>query len=670
MKYVPPIGAATGDDPYITADVLAGIKGSAVPAEAIEHPMREIVAVIAGAGLTPSGENQGQLLEAILALLNTEGGGVFALASDLEAATASLLKGAWFVAADAAIPDHGDPATHGSLAWVLAQVGANHAEVVLPGGHTYVVATNLVVPENVTLLVGRGAVLDVALNATLTIDCDLRAGAQAMFSGAGTVTGRLAGRAALPQWWGARGDGITDDSAAIDKALAFPAVHFPAGTYLVSQPLTLHAHSALTGVGLPAAYIDWVVDWEQAQPGYAGRASIIQYPQGVHGALFAPVDNVSFEGLVFRCGQTRSSADKFLSGPAGHLVLSGCRFENLAQVCVDETGGVSFGAMLIHGCTFVGCGTVLAGPLVDCRISDNVFTTCDRCLDLTEGSGFNLVKGNRFEWGTQAVRVYRGRVNTVTGNIFDASEKAAVCLHQAKDQIIEGNVFWRNGRSGVDPGDRSHVVVLEACADNVICGNTFLSGGPDAGDDLLWPRFVLEFISAPGTRTVFSGNETVKGFTEWPLKDAWETSANSAFIDAIHIKGQGSPGQSTDQLSEMLKWIAFVAARPVEVHLHENRRFTTYTDFAPGRLRLVGHGGPTLIDDSGQAHSLLAMENLTYGPVFADPPNAMRASAAPTIGYWRQGSLVWNSAPASGQPLGWVCTASGAPGTWVAFATL
>lgn len=42
-------------------------------------------------------------------------------------------------------------------------------------------------------------------------------------------------------------------------------------------------------------------------------------------------------------------------------------------------------------------------------------------------------------------------------------------------------------------------------------------------------------------------------------------------------------------------------------------------------------------------------------------------SAAPTTGSWLQGDIVWNTAPTSGGYAGWICTASGTPGTWKTF---
>ena len=64
MKYVPPVGGAV-NDPYVDANPGSGIEGSPVPAAAIEHPMREILAVISAAGLAPSEADLTQLKKAL-----------------------------------------------------------------------------------------------------------------------------------------------------------------------------------------------------------------------------------------------------------------------------------------------------------------------------------------------------------------------------------------------------------------------------------------------------------------------------------------------------------------------------------------------------------------------------------------------------------------------------
>lgn len=52
----------------------------------------------------------------------------------------------------------------------------------------------------------------------------------------------------LPEWFGATGDGSTDDSAAIQAALdAYPNVHFRPVTYIVQSPLTIEGNQKLIG---------------------------------------------------------------------------------------------------------------------------------------------------------------------------------------------------------------------------------------------------------------------------------------------------------------------------------------------------------------------------------------------------------------------------------------
>ena len=43
------------------------------------------------------------------------------------------------------------------------------------------------------------------------------------------------------------------------------------------------------------------------------------------------------------------------------------------------------------------------------------------------------------------------------------------------------------------------------------------------------------------------------------------------------------------------------------------------------------------------------------------------SGAAPIVGTWNIGNIVWNSSHSSAAYIGWVCTVSGTPGTWKTF---
>jgi parallel beta-helix repeat protein len=56
--------------------------------------------------------------------------------------------------------------------------------------------------------------------------------------------------------------------------------------------------------------------------------------------------------------------------------------------------------------------------------------------------------------------------------------------------------------------------------------------------------------------------------------------------------------------------------------------------------------------------------------VFRRNRKIANGTAIPTVGNWARGDVIFNSNATVGQPVGWSCTVSGTPGTWVAWANL
>ena len=62
--------------------------------------------------------------------------------------------------------------------------------------------------------------------------------------------------------------------------------------------------------------------------------------------------------------------------------------------------------------------------------------------------------------------------------------------------------------------------------------------------------------------------------------------------------------------------------------------------------------------------------NLQIMNVEGIPTKIYAGTSAPSSGYHSRGEIVYNSAPDTGQPIGWVCITAGTVGTWKPFGTI
>jgi hypothetical protein len=88
------------------------------------------------------------------------------------------------------------------------------------------------------------------------------------------------------------------------------------------------------------------------------------------------------------------------------------------------------------------------------------------------------------------------------------------------------------------------------------------------------------------------------------------------------------------------------------------------------RLISIGASGNAEISSSASASVTNAQIGYFTPTYEMTLPHESFKAAAPTAGTWLVGDRVWNNAPAGGGVPGWVCTASGTPGTWKTMAVL
>jgi hypothetical protein len=137
----------------------------------------------------------------------------------------------------------------------LAAIGASNATLVI--AKPIPIAEDLTIPSNVALSFKKTGQLQPASGKTITINGNVEAGLWQIFDGDGTVEVIPLVVEIYPEWFGAAGDGITDDTTAIQKALDSGAktISLSAKTYFVSDQLTVPKDVSLIGRGRNATII-------------------------------------------------------------------------------------------------------------------------------------------------------------------------------------------------------------------------------------------------------------------------------------------------------------------------------------------------------------------------------------------------------------------------------
>lgn len=478
--------------------------------------------------------------------------------------------------------------------------------------------------------------------------------------------------------FGAVGDGVADDTAAIQAAInaaAGATVIFPAGIYGVTGTITLPSNATIVGTGTSSLYPNFTTDWQVPVPSWGLRASTIQRLTG-NGPLFS-AGRCEVRGLVFRHPGTRNNTDTVFSNNPSHVRFISCVVQNMEGVMPSNIAS-AFGGWLVQGCQFTGCARFVDGVFLDNKIVENTFTSFTaQAFNISTGGGLNLFVGNRFEWAElPSIRVAGGRNNVITGNLFDAHATHAIDISNSSNtNTITSNLFWRNGRSMTNDHLDCHIFIF-ASTRQIINDNIFRFGGSDSGSAWVGPRSVLGLESCPNAAIRFMGNNTEEGCKTTRLfSDRFSSSTRAIFADVIDLPAGADPGGSTDDFLAAVGTIGNVLAAPARCNVYQSRLVVGFG--GTNRLRFNGIGtGITFTNSSGGCIlNDCSLDNITYGSLaYTHVDDKQYATTFPNTfgsnGNWKVGKIIYNSAPAAGGFIGWVKTASGSPDTWKTFGAI
>lgn len=315
--------------------------------------------------------------------------------------------------------------------------------------------------------------------------------------------------------YGAKGDGKTPDSEAIQRALdaagkVTGTVWFPAGFYpchdlkvpanimLKADPCWLYK---CTGFGANLELDDQnatcVLDITEAYGTHIyGLVIVGDYdcPKPIHGIFlnndkdFSPFENT----IVIDDTEVRG-----FSGHGLYLKRVWLFIIRHSFFCLNRGDGVR-----LHGW--------------DGFVTDNQFSAnggygfgsevCGSTAMFTANRVENNDKGGLF--------ITNGEDWNITGNSFDGGDGPGLSVNWLRASTVTGNSFRRTGRSkeGLPDGERSSHVRLEACHGVTFTGNTFLAGEDALSDHKFFPQVGLTYKRLQFS--IVSTNTFWNGFTE------------------------------------------------------------------------------------------------------------------------------------------------------------
>lgn len=165
-------------------------------------------------------------------------------------------------------------------------------------------------------------------------------------------------------------------------------------------------------------------------------------------------------------------------------------------------------------------------------------------------------------------------------------------------------------------------------------------------------------------------------------------------VQDVHFKGNNKPGAAGAALAAIYTG---GCTNPIiegctfgEPGIAETQKHSVFFDSATTRPKLannhtyaLGAGGVAYVVGASTDYAMnasgsnnTAEAGLTVhggAPIFNVGGTGLRsfyAAAAPTSGAWARGEHVYNSLPAVGSPRGWMCTTGGSPGTWSSLGNL
>lgn len=518
--------------------------------------------------------------------------------------------------------------------------------------------------------------------------------------------------------FGTVGDGVADDSGAIQRAIdslaAGGTVYLPSGIYSVAGLVVSGDRVRIVGEGestilrrRTAGVILRILGDDCTLEGLRFEANALS-----GWALRINVDGAAVEQRArFRAHHLQIYGDHVSAGGIycgwhSGVDIARCELENTAPTASDVlTQGIvlhsgddqtSDDARIVgnrvrgyfRGIESYGTGLrarllIEANTVRECadtgiygyhgsgsRIVDNCVEDCGAGgiwadSGVTAGSTpyANTVRGNQVRrcvtYGLLTEEIQAGAID---GNTLTENGDGMVLGGGTGATTVSGNVCAFNARYGVWV-ERAQSPVTDYAWDLTFVGNVVKGNGQDGmrfGGVRRTLTLIGNSVCDNGTSAADIGSSTYAGI--WIGKDAGTTASRGALIVGntigngfLAVSGDGPTGKQG--YGVILDDTSIARAVLVANHMDGHGSFDVLSTY--NAVHLIANNltkGVSLPNATVYGYA-----NTGAGPGFGQ---IAARSAAPTSGTWKVGDVVFHTAPAAAGFIGWVCTAAGTPGTW------
>lgn len=357
----------------------------------------------------------------------------------------------------------------------------NISEVVLG---TYTISTDKTVTTDLGYI-PKGVIYSVSSGKTLTINGSFDVGQYQIFSGTGAVTFSGNVKEVYPEWFGAQGDGVTNDRNAINDA--FISIEQNGGT-LVFSPKTYYISNYVGNTSLYAGEVRLEII---GKPGCVIDCDPAVYDNYAFYLSYQKLKTIHISGLTIN-GNNKTNNGIYIYCQNGGIVkasVKNCDVSNIksvdnAAVTSNTHGIVVYDEVLgqqaeVTGCTVTSVtkgknlaakGIFISGFDVSIAEKNIVTTVSHDGTNLYDADGISVFSAST---GASAPYLYRKSVAVISGNIVSECDGRFVKLQTNGRADVSRNLFKLEG-PGVLISDWRGVDSQSGSAD--IHHNTFQIG--------------------------------------------------------------------------------------------------------------------------------------------------------------------------------------------------